>query len=105
MSKIIDITDKLHFEEKPQIKIKDTVITINDSAMSLLEAIPLLQNSADIPENLNKICDLLFNETEREKIKALDLNFKDFMVFLQKTIESVTDGKNEQGEIVTPATI
>ena len=42
MAKIIDITDKLNFEQKPQIKIKDTVLTVNDEAVALLEILPKL---------------------------------------------------------------
>ena len=42
MAKIIDITDKLNFEQKPQIKIKDTVLTVNDEAVALLEILSLI---------------------------------------------------------------
>lgn len=33
MSKIIDITDKLNFEEKPIIKVKDVEIKANNDAV------------------------------------------------------------------------
>ena len=36
MSKIIDITDKLNFEEKPIIKVKDVEIKANNDAVTML---------------------------------------------------------------------
>lgn len=102
MSKIIDITDKLNFEQKPQIKIKDTVITVNDEAVILLEILPKL-SSNPTPEDIDKICKSLFEQSEHEKIKALKLNFKDFTTLIELAIEIIV-GEEEPGEAVTLAT-
>lgn len=53
MAKIIDITDKLNFEQKPQIKIKDTVLTVNDEAVALLEILPKLNGNV-MPKNYKR---------------------------------------------------
>ena len=45
MSKIIDITDKLNFEERPQIKIKDTVVNVNDDAISMLKVTAIFEDA------------------------------------------------------------
>ena len=37
MSRIIDITEKLNFDEKPKIKIKDKTFEVNDSAVTMLK--------------------------------------------------------------------
>ena len=55
MSKIIDITDKLNFEQKPQIKIKDTVLTVNDEAVALLEILPKLNGNCKFVNEIQKI--------------------------------------------------
>lgn len=101
MAKIIDITDKLNFEQKPQIKIKDTVLTVNDEAVALLEILPKLNGNVT-PETINDMCQVLFDDSEMKKIKALKLNFEDFTSLVQSAVELVAG--SEPGETVTPAT-
>ena len=36
MAKIVDITEKLDFEQKPQIKIKGDTLTVNNEAVTVL---------------------------------------------------------------------
>lgn len=102
MAKIIDITDKLNFEQKPQLKIKDTVITVNDEAVTLLKILPKL-NGDVTPETINEMCEVLFEPSEVDKIKALKLNFKDFIILIENAAELIT-GDIEAGEAVTRAT-
>ena len=102
MAKIIDITDKLNFEQKPQIKIKDTTVTVNNEAVALLKIMPKMNGNVT-PEAINEICETLFEPSELKKIQNLKLNFSDFV----KVIESATElvaGDIEPGETVTPAT-
>ena len=37
MSRVVDITDKLNFEENPKLKIKNTEIEINSDAPTMLK--------------------------------------------------------------------
>ena len=41
MSKIIDITDKLDFEENPRLKVKDIELEVDASAENLLKVMGL----------------------------------------------------------------
>lgn len=102
MAKIIDITDKLNFEQKPQIKIKDTVITVNDEATSILKIMPKF-NGDVTPEAINEICEVLFEPSELKKINSLKLNFKDFMTLIESATDLITGGI-EPGETATLAT-
>lgn len=100
MAKIIDITEKLSLE-KPQIKIGDVILTVNDEAMTMLEIMPLLDGKMDV-ESINRICKTIFSEEDFEKIKALKLNVKDFKTLFEITM-SLVSGDSE-GETATRAT-
>ena len=52
---------------------------------------------------LMQIYELLFSESDREKINALKLNFEDFNTLLISTATAVIGGDGE-GEEETPAT-
>ena len=81
MAKIIDITEKLSLE-KPQIKIRDVILTVNDEAMTMLEIMPLLDGKMDA-ESINRICKT---------------------IFLFEITMSLVSGDSEEGETATPAT-
>ena len=102
MAKVIDITEKLNFEEKPQIKVKDTILTVNNEAFAFLKVYPKLEGNMT-PEIIDEICSTLFEPSEIEKIDSLKLNIKDFMVLVNSAAEAII-GDVEQGETVTHAT-
>lgn len=93
---------KLNFEQKPQIKIKDTVLTVNDEAVALLEILPKLNGNVT-PETIIDMCNILFDESEMQKLKKLKLNFEDFTTLVQSAVEIVAGGE-EPGETATFAT-
>lgn len=103
MAKIIDITDKLNFEQKPQLKIKGTVIAVNDEAVTLLKILPRL-NGNITPETIVEICEALFDKSEIEKIQSLKLNFSDFIKVIEAATELVAGTGTSSGEAVTHAT-
>ena len=102
MAKIVDITEKLDFEQKPQIKIKGDTLTVNNEAVTVLEIMPLFEKEETSSEELLRTCKLLFSENDFEKIKALKLNVKDFKTLFEITM-SLVSGDSE-GETATPAT-
>lgn len=103
MSKIIDITDKLNFEEKPKLIIKGVEITVNDSAKGILEIFPLLKNDVT-PGEIKKICETLFSPEDIEKLSKLKLNFVDFTTVIYSAIGLVTGSdEDDEGEEKTPA--
>lgn len=104
MAKVIDISDKLSFEEKPKIRIKGKEYEVNNDAMSILKALPKLNGNMN-PETLSETYELMFSETERKKIDELNLDFADFMTLMIEAVKAAagTDEKSE-GEAQTPAT-
>ncbi|MEE3499058.1 MAG: hypothetical protein VZS12_08010 [Ruminococcus bromii] len=108
MSKIIDITDKLNFEERPQIKIKDTVVNVNNDATSVLKITAIFEDEKDgkvATSNLLSIYELLFDDEARAEIDKLHLSIDDFTTFIVETASSIIgNGEKPEGETATPAT-
>jgi hypothetical protein len=104
MSKIIDITNKLNFEEKPKILVKGTEIEVNNDAISFIKAIALFDSENGISStDILSAIELLFDEENREKIAKLHLSFADLSTVIKTATELIADNDSE-GEIQTPAT-
>ena len=95
----INITEKLKFEEKPVLVIKDKEIAVNNGATIVLQVSDLMEDYS--PRNVLKSYELLFDEAEREKIEALKLSFKDFTTMIIDAMRLVAG--DEEGEALTPA--
>lgn len=102
MAKIVDITERLNFEQKPQIKIKNEILTVNNEAAAILKIMPLLDMEKPSLASVDKVCRTLFDETDFEKIEKLHLSFEDFATLTTTAISLVTGGSS--GEVVTHAT-
>lgn len=100
--KVIDITEKLNFEEKPKIKIRDVEITVNNRAVSILKLMPKLNKANvsldDIMDTINE----LVSEEDIKKLESLDLNLEDFITFFKSAIELITG--DIEGEVLTRTT-
>lgn len=104
MSKIIDITNKLNFEEKPKILVKGTEIEVNNDAISFIKTIALFDSENGVSSSdLLSALELLFDEENREKIAKLHLSFADLSTVI-KTATELIAGNDSEGEIQTPAT-
>lgn len=105
MAKMIDITEKLNFEQKPQIKIKDDFLTVNDEATVMLEIMPIIEKDSSSSADIYRVCKMLFSDEDFKKIEKLHLNFKDFTTLVKTAITLVT-GKSDDdsGEEETHAT-
>ena len=64
MAKVIDITDKLNFEESPAITIKGQVYKVNDSAETMLKLMGLFDDRSEA-EAVPAAYELLFSEEDR----------------------------------------
>ena len=57
MSKVVDITDKLDFEENPKIKIKDAELEADASAENMLKVLGLVSDNPTA-EDVIKMCEI-----------------------------------------------
>lgn len=97
MSKVVDITEQLNFEENPKIKIGKKEYEVNADATSMLKVMQLLGDVANItPKDIVSVYEVLFSKEERDKIDKLKLKFEDFTTLVMSAIEVVTGEK--QGE-------
>lgn len=98
MSRVVDITEKLNYEENPKIKVKDKEIEVNTDAATMLRIMGILSDKEETgPKEVIEMYELMFAEKERQKIEKLKLNFSDFTTLVYTAIGLVT-GENEQGE-------
>ena len=93
MAKVVDITEKLSFDENPKIKIMDTELEVNADAESMLMLMGALTTMSEGEATLEAY-NLLFNEADRKKIGEMKLQFKDFKVLIEDAINLVT-GEDE----------
>lgn len=96
MAKVIDITEKLNFEEAPKLKIKSVEICLNDDAVTMLKVMQKIGNDVS-PADITEVYNLLVPEADRKKIDKLKLNFKDFQTLVKAAISAVT-GKDVDEE-------
>lgn len=98
MAKVVDITEKLNYEENPKIKVKDKEIEVNTDAATMLRVMGILsQNDETGPKEIIAMYELIFPEKERKKIEQLKLNFSDFVTLVYTAIGLIT-GEDDQGE-------
>ncbi len=104
MSKLIDITDKLNFEEKPSVRVKNVDLAINNDAVSMLKVAALFEDGNGKSKDVIEMYHLLFDESERKKIEKLQLNMHDFSTLISESAKIVQRDLTDEGEVQTPAT-
>ena len=104
MSKLIDITDKLNFEEKPSVRVKNVDLAINNDAVSMLKVAALFEDGNGKSKDVIEMYHLLFDESEREKIEKLKLNMHDFNALISESAIIASGDLTDEGEVQTPAT-
>lgn len=98
MAKVLDITEKLTFEENPKIKIKDKEIEVNADATTVLKIMSYMQNG-EAENHIIDMYELVFNEKDRNIINSLKLNAKDLMTLIQEAMKLAAGNEDDdEGE-------
>ena len=98
MGKIVDITDKLEFEENPKLVIKGMELEVNADAATVLKIMGILGEDSNVkPGDIVRMYELIFSDAERRKIDKLKLQFTDFQTLVFSAINLIT-GEEESGE-------
>lgn len=82
MAKVVDITEKLVFEENPKIRIKDTEIEVNSDAPTVLKIMGMMKGE-NFEENVVEAYELLIPAKERKKLEKMKLSFKNLMSIIE----------------------
>ncbi len=70
MSKIVDITDKLAFDENPKLVIKGKELEVNADAATVLKIMGILGDGDNVqPSDVVKMYELIFGDTVRKLIR------------------------------------
>lgn len=83
---VYSLTEKLSFEENPQIEIKGKKVTVNSEAETALKLFDLLESEGEAKATM-KALELLFNEKDLKYIKSLKLKMKDYKILLSTAMD------------------
>lgn len=95
MAKVIDITEKLSFDENPKLVIKGKEFEVNADAETMLKIMGAFSNKGDGEASIDAY-NLMFSEKDRKKISEMKLPFKDLMVIIENAMNLINGG--EEGE-------
>lgn len=95
---LYSLTDKLKFNDDPQIEIKDKVITVKSDAETVLKLLDVLQNAGEI-EGAKSAMDILLSDKDKKVVKSLNLKMADYMKLAEVVVElALGNDPDAQGE-------
>ncbi len=97
MARVVDITDKLSFDENPTLVVKGKKLEVNADAPTLLKVMSLLGNKEPGIDEILGAYNLIFSEKAKKGIEALKPSFGDMVIIIQEAVSLVTGGVS-QGE-------
>lgn len=97
MGKVIDITEKLSFDENPVLKVADLEIEVRADAENMLKIMGLFSGEKGEIEAAVEAASLLFSKEDQKKINSKKLSMKDYMTLIQEAM-NVAMGEEELGE-------
>ena len=97
MAKIIDITDKLKFNENPKLVIKGEEFEVNTDAATVIEIIGAFEGDDDV-KAVVKAYEELVSVEAREKLAAMRISMTDLSIIIKSAMELAQGGDDAQGE-------
>ena len=99
MGKVVDITEKLSFDQNPCLVIKGKQLEVNADAPTMLKLIGIMKadGSGVEMENLNKAYELVLPKESRKVIDEMKLSFKDWSTVIEAAMTLIM-GDDEPGE-------
>lgn len=88
MAKVIDITDKLNFEDGYRIKIKGKEFALNGDAPTMLKIMGVMSGATG-PSEVIQAYELLFPEDSRKALDKLKLSIGDLMTVIQEAVSLI----------------
>lgn len=97
---IIDITEKLNFEENPKLVICGEELEVNSDAETMLKLMGVFADGFDSLNSINDALSLIFSDADREKIGSIEkdgkkLSAKALMTIIQEAINLLTGEEEE----------
>ena len=103
MARVVDITEKLSFDENPRMVVSGREIEVNADASTVLKMLGAFKDKGEI-EGVIEMYDLLFDEEARGVIEGMGLPFKDLQVVIEAAMGLVIGEDDIEGELGTRTT-
>lgn len=100
MGKVLDITEKLKFEENPALIISGKKYEVNADANTMIEVMAEIGSGDDMsPASISKLCKMIFTNKAQKDLEKLHLKFEDYTTAVSEAINLISDsGEDEEGE-------
>lgn len=100
MGKVLDITEKLKFEENPALIISGKKYEVNADANTMIEVMAEIGSGDDMsPAAISKLCKMIFTNKAQKDLEKLHLKFEDYTTVVSEAINLISDsGEDEEGE-------
>ena len=89
MGKVVDITEKLTFDENPKLLIKGKELEVKADAPTVLKVMGLLDSDSPNAKEIIKAYELILPEKSRKEIDSMKLSFGDLIVVIQEAIQLI----------------
>lgn len=96
MAKVIDITDRLSFEESPKLVIKGQEIGVNTDAPTMLKIMGMMGDGTPGVQEVVGAYELIFSKEDRELLDSLHLSFNDLVTVIKSGIELIVRETEEK---------
>lgn len=100
MGKVLDITEKLKFEENPALIISGKKYEINADANTMIEVMSEIGPGDDTsPASISKLCKMVFTNKAQRDLEKLHLKFEDYTMVVNEAINLILGSEeDEEGE-------
>lgn len=98
MGRVVDITEKLSFDENPKLIIRGKELEVNADAPTMLKVMNFIGAEGVELNQINEAYELIFPEKSRKEIEKMKLNVSDWTIVIQEAMTLVTGGNDSQGE-------
>jgi hypothetical protein len=96
MAKVIDITEKLSFEENPRLCVRDTELEVQADARTVLKMMSIMSDGQPTNRDVLDCLNLLLSERDRAKLDEMNLSFKDYMAVVYEAMNLATGDASEK---------
>lgn len=89
MGKVVDITEKLTFDENPKLLIKGKELEVKADAPTVLKVMSLMDSDAPGVKEIIKAYELILPEKSRKELDSMNLSFGDLIIVIQEAIQLI----------------
>lgn len=97
MGKIVDITDKLAFDENPCLVINGKKLEVNSDAPTMLKVMALMADGNASIKEIMDTYNLMFTTEAKSMIEEMHISFNDLITVVKEAVNLIV-GDGDAGE-------